>query len=835
MFSYFLQKLTSRSLVAVLLILTSLLIHDKSVASESNSVPSAAVGYLDAINVSDNEFSAQGWVASSNPAQKIIAIVIFAGETIIYEGNFEKFERPDVASAMGRNDWVNSGWRVKSAIPRGFKANKYIVTAYAKTDSGEIVGLPINKHASKLEIQIAHSINYEMIIVVICLFGCFLITASAFYFAEYFASKLTQRLKRPVHPGITPILALTFAFICLVAMGTTGSSLEFGLKQTPFVHSDGYRIWGSLKSIRSDEWLVFSPLAISQANHVPAFPVINKNIGEDGQNMLIVGMAGVPVSHISAFAKPATWGFYVFDLKHALSWYWWFPIFGCLFSLWAVFCLISPNHWRIGFLVSLTFCVSPYVTAWSYWPAYAVFFPSLMLFSIVSMLRSRNNVALIGWAITLSLSLAGYVLILYPPWQVSLGYLFLFIGIGLVLRDKLYRNIDHFKIFYFALAFALATFILWKWWLDAGLAINAMMNTVYPGHRMHATGGSLDISALLRGFTNIITLYRMDGVYSNQSEIASFYYLFPSLLILFVLRLREKQIESTHLLLLVFLTFSVLYMLFGIPQELATFTLWGRVSGQRADLAMGLAYILLLGGLLAKNKALNPTYKAPTMFLAIIASLMWGAVVAYAIYKMPHDTLSGFSAGVSVAIFTVIVISSWWLAIGDYRKFLVFNFIFSTATILPFNPMMVSPNALTPIAEFSGENTRVLIANTQIPAMYLLASGKPVSNGVFYYPQKTMWERLDPDGVQANIYNRYQHLIFLLGSVANPYYRIESPQADVVRVVVDTAQFDFRNTGADILVSPSSELNVLKQNPSLVFSSTSDGWARFMILKNGGN
>ena len=821
--------LSRKALVAALLISISFVASNTSAASESTTAPAVAVGYLDTISVTGDEFSAQGWVASTNPAQKIMALVIQVGDVTIYEGRFERFERPDVAEAMARNDWVNSGWRVRSAIPSSLKAGKHAVATYAKMDSGEVIELPINKQASMIVIY--DSNDHTRIMVMLGLLGCILLTIAAFHYAEEAATKLAQQLRRNIHPSVIPTLALTFVFACLVVMGTTGSSLKLGVEQSPFVRSDVFGIWGHPQPIRSDEWLVFSPLAIAQANHAPSFPVINKNIGDDGQNMLIVGMAGAPVAHISAFSKPATWGFHLFDLKHALSWYWWFPIFGGLFSLWAVFSLISPNHWRIGFLVSLIFCSSPYVTAWSYWPAYAALFPSLMLYSSVSILRTSNNVARIGWAIMLGLSSAGFVLLLYPPWQVSLGYLFLFLGVGIVLRDKLHSNFNLFRLFSFSLSLGLAIVILWNWWLDAEPAIITMMNTIYPGHRTSETGGSLTVTGLLRGFTNIITLYRMDGSYSNQSEIASFYYMFPSLLVLFGVRLWEKKIGYTHWLLLLFLTFTATFMLVGIPKEFATLSLWERVPVKRADLALGLAYILLVGALLVPTTARSYVYKIPVRCFAAIASLMWSLVVVYAISKMPHESLSGFSPGISLAIFLFILFGSWWLAIGEYRKFLVLNLAFSFATVLPFNPMTVAPNTVTPVADFAEDRSRVLVANTQIPAMFLLASGKPVSNGIFYYPQKMMWNRLDPDGSQANIYNRYQHLIFSLGSVPTPYYRIESPQADVVRVMVDTAHFDFRKTGAGVLVAPSNELNALKLNPSLAFVSESDGWSRFVVLK----
>jgi hypothetical protein len=819
--------------LAVALLVLTLLAAANSFAKAVSSTTPIVVGFMDTISVTENEFSAQGWVASFRPNRKIVALVIRFGDTKIYEGRYEKYERPDVVATMGRNDWINCGWRVKSVLPTGFKAGKYLVAVQAKIDSGELIEISVNDKNSIIRINKIQSSRFAKIIVLLGLFVCVLIVMSAFYFAETVASRLSQLLGRAIHPVVIITIAIIIFFAWLVAIGVTGSSLKFGIQQSPFVSSDIIRILGQPRPVRSDEWLLITPLAISQTNHIPTFPVINRNIGEDGQNMLIVGMTGVPVSHISAIVKPATWGFHIFDLKRALSWNWWFPIFGCFFSVWAVFSLISPNHWRIGFIVSLSFCGSSYVTAWSYWPAYAVFFPCLILYASVAILRSPKNFSLFYWVMLLGFSLAGFVLILYPPWQVSLGYLFLFIGTGIVLRDKLYRSIKLHSFLAYALALGLAFLILWNWWSDARSAIVAMMNTIYPGQRNSVVGGTITISNLLRGFTNIITLYRMDGGYSNQSEIASFYYFFPSLFVLFGKRLWEKRICPIQFLMLLFLVFTVEYMLVGVPKQFATVTLWGRVPGPRADLSLGLAYILLIGVLLVPNRNVSCAQNRSIMLFAAIVSMIWGAVVTYAIYKIPHETLSGFSSGIEAAILLVILFGSWWLAIGEYRKFLALNLAFSFATVLPFNPIMIAPNRVTPAVDFTKYHSRVLFANTQVPAMLLLASGQPVSNGIFYYPQRLLWERLDPDSSKANIYNRYQHLIFTLGSVATPYYRIESPQADVVKVIVDTAHFDFRKTGASVFVAPSNALDTLKFNQSLEFVSESDGWSRFFIPRLG--
>src|SRR5262245_22748347 len=98
-------------------------------------------------------------------------------------------------------------------------------------------------------------------------------------------------------------------FALLVAFGIHGSSIPFATEWwAPEWHYSGY-VFGFIpnmapanprinnlaltelamarpRSVRSDEWLVTTPLALAQLRHSPRFPIVNSNIG-DGQNMLI--------------------------------------------------------------------------------------------------------------------------------------------------------------------------------------------------------------------------------------------------------------------------------------------------------------------------------------------------------------------------------------------------------------------------------------------------------------------------------------------------------------------------------------------------------------------
>jgi hypothetical protein len=671
----------------------------------------------------------------------------------------------------------------------------------------------------------------------VTLFLIFVLLCLIFVLAENVSRWLSSNTSRYLPPPVIFGLALSLCYLISVGMGLTGSSLKIGLKKTPFVQAGIVNIFGKEQPIRTDEYSVFTPFAIAQYAHQPKFPVINRNSGENGQNMLIIGMTGVPVDHVSSFVKPAIWGFFLFDLKRALSWYWLFPVFACLIALWGVVALLIPGHWRASFLIALSFIVSPYVVAWSNWPAYAVFFPSLSFVCVVSILRSNHKWLIIPLGPVLGGALAGFVLLLYPPWQVSLGYVFLALTIGIAVRDRLY-NIDVIKLVSFGLAMIVASLIVWEWYKDAYQAIQAIQATIYPGQRNTVLGGNMSLSSLLRGFTNISTLSSYKSSYSNQSEIASFYYMFLPLAGLFAYRVHQRTIGAVEIALFLTMSFILYFMFAGIPLEIAQVTFWGRVPTMRADIALGLSYIVLGGVLLLSGSTIKYTH-LPASVLAIIVALLWAVVVYYAITDLHESIIKGIPHHFIIGLLVVVVILGYFLLLGRYKEFILLNLILSVASTWNFNPITIAPSkiAAEPYVEsLKNEksdaivNNRILVLGSEVPAMYLLASGFPVVNGIHFYPQGMLWRRLDKDQTSADSYNRYQRLVFSGGDVEeNIGYTIKSPYPDVVRVEVDLVRFDFRLTGAGYLSAPQHKENVLRSNKTLFFIQRSNGWSWFQV------
>jgi len=671
----------------------------------------------------------------------------------------------------------------------------------------------------------------------------YILAATAFVRIEFVARVISENFRVKINSCTIFSLILLCSFAIQVAIGITGSSFSISNRDTPFVNAksfiktDEIPIFGNVKPIRSDEHTVLTPSAIAQYNSKPQFPVINHNLGEEGQNMLITHMTSVPVWHISAIARPATWGFFFLDLRSALSWYWLFPIYGCLFAFWGVVATISKLDWRTSFLFSLWFCVSPYVAAWSNWPAYVALFPSLMFLCFVYIFKQESRIKNYLAGIVLGVAIAGFVLVLYPPWQITLGYLFVILSIAYFIREKLYQNFNAVVLQSLALSLLIAGAILYCWFIDARSAIELMSNTIYPGQRQTLSGGTVTLPWLLKGFTNFI-LYSMpdfgvksgSGISQNPSEIASFYYLFIPIIFLFVKKVINKQIDILSWGLVIFAIFTIIFMCVGLPQEFARISLWGRLPAERADFALGVAYILLCA-LLLKNPSncLNEGFN----IIALLISIIWIFIVIWAIQCLPVQINKVISTENLVITAILTTVCGYYLASGQTKIFIYCMLGLSLASTFAFNPIAIATNEVSikePIKniidkDFNPSDTILVLEDESAAAFF--AAGKHVINGIFYYPQFDFWKKLDPKGYNKQIYNRYYHL-WCIGSnyQYTQEYDFYSPQADYVVINLNLSKFDFKIIGAKFIVAPPKYAVYLEKNTSIhkIFNDSGITW-----------
>src|SRR5215831_12742710 len=159
-------------------------------------------------------------------------------------------------------------------------------------------------------------------------------------------------------------------------------------------------LMNNARRIRSDEFAIFTPFALSQLSQKPPFPVINRSFGV-GQNMLVE--PHTPVWHIATLARPATWGYFLFGAQRGLSWFWWFQVFGCFTILFLLFEIALSGDTGLAAFGSFWFCASAYVICWSQWPAHVIFFAGLSCLAAHKLLASETRAVQLASSIFLGL------------------------------------------------------------------------------------------------------------------------------------------------------------------------------------------------------------------------------------------------------------------------------------------------------------------------------------------------------------------------------------------------------------------------------------------------
>ena len=551
------------------------------------------------------------------------------------------------------------------------------------------------------------------------------------------------------------------------------------------------------RSIRSDEWGVSTMWALSQFAHEPRFPVVNSNLGV-GQIMLTG--AYTPVLHVTALARPVTWGYLLLGEERGFAFAWWFPFFACFSALYLLLDVIFGwgRDRVLAAFGALWFVGSAGVTGWSGWPAYSVFFSAVICLCMYRLITTEQRWKAGIAAGLLGLAVPGLVMCAYPAWLVPLFWLFLLILGALLWRDRspnpdacgdgqgLVQRLQQtwrWRAGLLTLSLGLAGGLVAAYLSAAGPALRALLGTVYPGSRFHAGGGYL-YSWLLRGFYNYGSSFLWPGSFDNASEAGSFFLFFPPLAAAWLLRKELRQrCGSVGAVLLALLLFLLVYMFFGLPPIVARITGMGRCHPPRADLVLGLTSILLsclvLFHLSRSPGSCLPRSWALGVSLAFVALLRRNADhVRDAVPQLPTWSI------VATVVFAGCL--TYALLRGQRWIFMVGVGLALVPCSLLFNPLTVGTDIVhrielvQAVRKLSRED-RLAAATPSVspPPLWLCYGELPLPSlcgslitiagarsltGVYQSPQLHLWQTLDPFDAQRSAYNRYAHVDLRLPS-----------------------------------------------------------------------
>ncbi|MEO6726202.1 MAG: hypothetical protein ABIP14_13010 [Blastocatellia bacterium] len=537
------------------------------------------------------------------------------------------------------------------------------------------------------------------------------------------------------------------------------------------------------RSIRVDEYWIFLPYALSQLSHQPRFPVINTSIGT-GQNMFVVSHLQVPIWHPATIARPMTWGFFLFGAERGVAWQWWFSIVSCFTTLLLLLEVILNGRTKLACFGAGWFCASAYIAATSLFPAYHVFFSSLGCLAAYHILKSKRRRIQILCAVLLGLSIPGFIMLLYPPFELPLTYACLALFCGLVIRDRLYHEVWKNRGVHYSLllAFVIAVVVTGSFLYSSLPALKLMTQTVYPGSRW-SLGGGIEFAQFFKGMYNWQTINtKVPDYLWNQSEAASFYYLFPGVFFALLLsRHWRKNLGPVGWALVSFLVFMLVYVIWGLPKPIGRVMLMTRATVQRADLGIGFASVLL--SVFALERAATCKHLAfinrKEVLMPGLAALMTAMLIALHGVFLNRALGGYFVPNVILLVALAAGGLTYFMLSGKKKEFCLTLGGIVLITSGLFNPLSHGLSHLYTsemaqqilrLNQTSGKKPRWIAYGEEHAGILILMLGGRVIDGVHWHPELDLWRKFDPSGEKADLYNRTAHIF--------PEYDLQTEKAD---------------------------------------------------------
>ncbi|HJX53705.1 MAG TPA: hypothetical protein VJ801_13140 [Polyangia bacterium] len=611
--------------------------------------------------------------------------------------------------------------------------------------------------------------------------------------------------------------AVWLLFAVLVALHIHGSSIALSAKMwapqqadthylaQPILKAlDGRAPWlrdflmVKPQAIRSDEWAISSMWSLSQFTHQPRFPVHNTNIG-NGQNMLLISW--VPVLHPASFVRPVTWGYLLFGSQAGLAWLWWFSPFFCFTMLYLALEIVFPGHRFLPILGAFWFCASAYPICWSHFPAYTVGFAAMVMIGVHHLIAARSLPRALLAALVAGYAAAGFVMQLYPPWQVPLAYTFTAMLAGTIVRDRTWRGVSPRQLSLTgACAASVAVGLIGLFLLAVWPELQALAASAYPGRR-RLNGGDYTLAQLFGAVYNFRTTRTapIGSAVFNASESSGFILFLPTVLFAALMFTRaRRRLDPVGWALLGLGILHVLYCRFHFPQWLADLMLWSHTQGFRSQIAIGLISIVLSLTLLRpdpepKRLTRNEWLAVLGVVLATAGFYLWiGASLQHIRNVFPKTVpFGGGRIPVAMQLVTLLIaLQALLLLLGKRRIFaslLAFELIVTAGN---FNPLSVGFPRVDASPLYKAVR-RVVDDDRAIGLNSLwLASGGPAEpligtilstmggralTGVHFHPQLSLWRSLDPSGAFEPIYNRYAEIAYFQLPLADDHIKFKNP------------------------------------------------------------
>lgn len=657
------------------------------------------------------------------------------------------------------------------------------------------------------------------------------------------------------------------AVLAAVLLDVSGSSVGMWA-QALGNGTDAGTLLGVPRGVRSDEWLVSTPFALSQG-HV-GYAALSSLVRGTATDMTMT--YGQPAWAIPTLFRPFLWGYLVLGGSCGLAFFWAARNAALLTVTFELARVVTRDRRALSLAVALVVAFSTQVQWWFAVNSVVellVFGQGLVL-ALRAYLRAASDGASApcrwGLGALLAWMCGGYLFALYPAWQVSLFYVFAAMGVWVLVdwrrkvREGTARPVAASRLVVpvacpLLVVAALAGAALW---LSRDM-VAATAASVYPGTRFETGGhlGALPFSyaqSLLSAAGTPGSLW--EGEATNASEQATMVTLLPLPLVLGAWRALRRRDALCRCLCVADL-FLLAYGYLGFPAWLSRVTLMSNVPDYRLALALGLANVVLLARCLAcadepvandsaaggegrlasrvgpSSAGARAATSRPSVGFAVLAFAAGACALAAArLVVRPSVPLVERAMLVALACAAALLLACRLVLGADVRRALL---VASLLCLVPgglfVNPVQHGVAALveSPQAQMvervSDADPGLWAADAPVGGQLCAAVGAASLNSVNTYPDFARWHLIDPGGANEGAYNRYAH-IYLALTYGPTTYAV--PQGDVLRV--DLNVDDLRRLGVRYFLSELDYDGVSTGSTSLARIDAAGTWSVYRVM-----
>lgn len=552
---------------------------------------------------------------------------------------------------------------------------------------------------------------------------------------------------------------LVIAFCVIFEL--SGSSVSWYSLVFPEMQGNTDTLFRTYNPQRSDEFVVNTIFAIAQEKNTgQAYSYFSDIVRGTTTDMFLV--YGQPVWHYGVLFRPFQIGYLLFGSSRGLSFFWCARLVMLILVTFDFGMLLTEQKKKLSVCLAVMTAFAPIVQWW-----FAInglveqlIFGQLCVLTLNRFMQQQSGWRRVLTAVLFFWSGGCFILIFYPSWQIPFGYAFLALMIAVVLKNRKSftwswkKDLPAVLIVAAVWALLLGGILIKSW--DT---IQTTLNTAYPGKRTCTT--KLTLRNLFAYIYNLFLPFIDTGANPEQAVFIDFFPL--GLLLSLWYGIKEKKKDILLILMNLCAVILLLIYLLPVPELLLKITLLSRVQPTRALIAIGFLNLLILLRVFALKQGNWSVIERIVMAVLYPAAAILIAKNAYPEITTTRTMLAGM----------IIVFAGGILLLTFCKNEKVMNTILVSCIVLfafcggLVNPVQKGIDFLLdcPLAEEiasvveEDSSGKWIVEGTDFWGGNLpLLGGAATINSTNVYPNLEQWAKLDPDGENEEIYNRYAHI-----------------------------------------------------------------------------